>query len=70
MKLCGNCRALLDRTRRVKVHASLMLQESRHIVAPQGDASERDYECLECGTQWMNEPGTAGMGWMLRSRRA
>jgi len=58
--LCDLCRSLLLQPAPVKPHKFMGLTDVRPPEA-YGDAIERRYSCLECGTTWLRTTSETGL---------
>lgn len=67
-RMCEDCQNLADNSNRhTRPHKNLRVdpsKESRRVKSAMGSADEAYYICRDCGTNWLHETGTMGMGWV------
>lgn len=62
---CSDCVAQKAKNRHAPPHANLVqTSPTRQFSSSMGAADETDYKCRVCGTEWLHETGSCGLGWL------
>ena len=62
--MCPDCARQRGKDRYQRGHANLTSTGHREMRSMMGAVDEADYLCRVCGTEWIKETGSHGMGWV------